>query len=117
MPGDEAVLLRRENPQSGMGEEAGTKLLFPMIVLLAVVMASRYGACIYVHEHLSQKKGGGRMINLLENFWCDEEAVGVVEIILILVVLISLVLIFKEQLDSHCSEHFQKEITNQSNSV
>ncbi|MCI8465424.1 MAG: hypothetical protein HFI63_06160 [Lachnospiraceae bacterium] len=32
------------------------------------------------------------------NFWQEETAVGVVEIILILVVLISLVLIFKKQL-------------------
>lgn len=36
--GDEAVLLRRETAKR-MGEEVGTKLLFPMIVLLAVVMA------------------------------------------------------------------------------
>ncbi len=34
------------------------------------------------------------------NFWEEETAVGVVEIILILVVLISLVLIFKKQLTS-----------------
>ena len=56
------------------------------------------------------------MINLLENFWCDEEAVGVVEIILILVVLISLVLIFKEQLTAIVQNIFKKT-TNQSNSV
>ncbi len=34
------------------------------------------------------------------DFWREETAVGVVEIILILVVLISLVLIFKKQLTS-----------------
>ncbi len=33
-----------------------------------------------------------------ETFWQDESAVGVVEIILILVVLIALVIIFKDQL-------------------
>ena len=36
----------------------------------------------------------------LKEFWQEEDAVGVVEIILILVVLIGLVLIFKEQLTS-----------------
>ena len=33
-----------------------------------------------------------------DNFWQDESGVGVVEIILILVVLIALVVIFKDQL-------------------
>ena len=35
--GDEAVILRRENAKR-IGEEAGTKLLFPMMILLGVVM-------------------------------------------------------------------------------
>lgn len=35
--GEEAMLLRRENAKR-IGEEAGTKLLFPMVVLLAIVM-------------------------------------------------------------------------------
>lgn len=35
--GDEAVILRRENAKR-IGEEAGTKLLFPMVVLLGVMM-------------------------------------------------------------------------------
>ena len=34
-------------------------------------------------------------MTLLKNLWKDEDAVGVVEIILILVVLIGLVIIFK----------------------
>lgn len=53
---------------------------------------------------------------MLINFWRDEDAVGVVEIILILVVLISLVLIFKEQLTSIVQNIFKK-ISSQSNSV
>ena len=39
-------------------------------------------------------------MNLLQELWKEEDAVGVVEIILILVVLIGLVIIFKEQLTS-----------------
>ena len=46
----------------------------------------------------------------------EEDGVGVVEIILILVVLISLVLIFKSQLTSLVNNIFSKN-TSQSNSV
>ena len=45
-----------------------------------------------------------------------EEAVGVVEIILILVVLISLVIIFKEQL-TNLVQAILSKITKQSNSI
>ena len=46
----------------------------------------------------------------------EEEAVGVVEIILILVVLISLVIIFKDQLTNLVNAILSK-ITKQSNSI
>lgn len=55
-------------------------------------------------------------MKLWEEFWQEEDAVGVVEIILILVVLIGLVLIFKEQLTSLVKNILSK-ITKQSNSV
>lgn len=38
------------------------------------------------------------MLQMIKKFWKEEDGVGVVEIILILVVLIGLVLIFKNQL-------------------
>ena len=44
----------------------------------------------------------------LKNFWKEETAVGVVEIILILVVLISLVIVFKKQLTSLVNTIFSK---------
>lgn len=53
---------------------------------------------------------------LIKEFAMEEEAVGVVEIILILVVLISLVIIFKEQLTSLVKKILSK-ITKQSNSI
>ena len=49
-------------------------------------------------------------------FWTEEEAIGVVEIILILVVLIGLVIIFKEQLVS-LVQNILSKITSQSNSI
>jgi Flp pilus assembly pilin Flp len=52
----------------------------------------------------------------LKSFLKEEEGVGVVEIILILVVLISLVLIFKSQLTSLVNSIFSK-IVSQSNGV
>ena len=52
----------------------------------------------------------------MKEFVAEEEAVGVVEIILILVVLISLVVIFKQQLTSLVKNILSK-ITKQSNSI
>lgn len=55
-------------------------------------------------------------MNLLKALWEEEDAVGVVEIILILVVLIGLVIIFKEQLTS-LVENILSKITSQSNRI
>ena len=52
----------------------------------------------------------------MKEFVAEEDAVGVVEIILILVVLISLVIIFKQQLTSLVKNILSK-ITKQSNSI
>ena len=51
-----------------------------------------------------------------KDFLQEEDAVGVVEIILILVVLIGLVMIFKDQLTS-LVENILSKITIQSNSI
>ena len=53
---------------------------------------------------------------LTREFLQEEDAVGVVEIILILVVLIGLVMIFKDQLTSLVKNILPK-ITEQSNSI
>ena len=53
---------------------------------------------------------------LIKEFAMEEDAVGVVEIILILVVLISLVIIFKEQNTSLVKKILSK-IKKQSNSI
>ena len=53
---------------------------------------------------------------LLQSFAEEEDAVGVVEIILILVVIIGLVIIFKEQLTALVRSILSK-ITKQSNSI
>ena len=53
---------------------------------------------------------------LIKEFAMEEDAVGVVEIILILVGLISLVIIFKDQLTSLVKKILSK-ITKQSNSI
>ena len=51
-----------------------------------------------------------------KDFLQEEDAVGVVEIILILVVLIGLVMIFKDKLTS-LVENILSKITKQSNSI
>ncbi|MDO4677287.1 MAG: Flp1 family type IVb pilin [Blautia sp.] len=53
---------------------------------------------------------------IAEEFAKEEDAVGVVEIILILVVLIGLVIIFKDQLTA-LVEKILSKITKQSNSI
>lgn len=58
----------------------------------------------------------GKFRKLARDFMREQDAVGVVEIILILVVLIGLVIIFKEQLTSLVKNILSK-ITKQSNSI
>ncbi len=60
-------------------------------------------------------RGGERMGRIRDLIW-EEDAVGVVEIILILVVLIGLVVIFKDQLVSLVNDILDK-ITKQSKSI
>ncbi len=52
----------------------------------------------------------------IKAFWQEEDAIGVVEIILILVVLIALVVIFKTQLVALVTSILDK-ITSQSNEI
>ena len=58
----------------------------------------------------------GNLLKTAEEFVHEEDAVGVVEIILILVVLIRLVIIFKQQLTSLVNSILSK-IAKQSNSI
>lgn len=52
----------------------------------------------------------------LRDFWKEEEGIGTVEMILILVVLIGLVIIFKSQLTTLVNDIF-KQITSKSKSI
>ena len=69
---------------------------------------------VFVHSNRSKERR--KTLEHLKAFIDEEEGVGVVEIILILVVLISLVLIFKKQLTSLVNSIFKK-IVSQSDSV
>lgn len=51
-----------------------------------------------------------------EGFWEDDRGVGVIEIVLILVILIGLVLIFKEQITEIVTDAFAK-ITGDANNI
>ena len=55
-------------------------------------------------------------MNELRAFWYEEDAVGVVEIILIIVVLIGLVVIFRDQL-TKVVKNILSKIASQSNAV
>ncbi|MBQ1173458.1 MAG: holin, BlyA family protein [Lachnospiraceae bacterium] len=55
-------------------------------------------------------------MNRIKSLWDDERGIGTVEMILILVVLIALVLIFKEQLTNLVNTIFEK-INSQSSKI
>ena len=55
-------------------------------------------------------------MDIMKRFFIEEDAVSTVEIILILVVLIALVILFKDQLTSLVSSILDK-VTSQSNSI
>lgn len=61
-------------------------------------------------------KRNKRNLKGIKDFWREEEGMGTVEIILIIVVLIGLVIIFKTQLRSLVEAVFEK-ITSDSNTV
>lgn len=61
-------------------------------------------------------KRNKRNLKGIKDFWREEEGMGTVEIILIIVVLIGLVIIFKTQLRSLVESVFEK-ITSDSNTV
>ena len=69
-------------------------------------------------KEIFQAEGGEKYERTAQTdeFLWEEDAVGVVEIILILVVLIALVMIFKDQLTSLVKNILSK-ITKQSNSI
>lgn len=52
----------------------------------------------------------------IRDFWTEEDGVGVIEVVLILVVLIGLVIIFKGQITSLLEDIF-KQINSQSKEV
>lgn len=56
------------------------------------------------------------MLEFWKDFICNEDGIGVIEIVLVLVVLIGLVLIFKDQINKLLKGIF-KEINDKSNEV
>lgn len=57
-----------------------------------------------------------RLKTLWRDFWQDESGMGVVEVILIIVVLIGLVIIFKDRITGVVNDIFEK-IVSQSSSI
>ena len=56
------------------------------------------------------------LIHAVRNFWVEDDGVGVIEVVLILVVLIGLVIIFKGQITSLLNDIFS-QINSQSKEV
>ncbi len=56
------------------------------------------------------------LIHAVRNFWVEDDGIGVIEVVLILVVLIGLVIIFKGQITSLLNDIFG-QINSQSKEV
>jgi Flp pilus assembly pilin Flp len=56
------------------------------------------------------------LIHTVRNFWVEDDGIGVIEVVLILVVLIGLVIIFKGQITSLLNDIFS-QINSQSKEV
>ena len=69
-----------------------------------------------IAAHGSGKRGIMDQLKGMRQFITEEEGMGTVEIILIIVVLVSLVILFKSQITKVANTIFQK-ITTQSNKV
>lgn len=73
-----------------------------------------------VEERMGLKKNrnaaGKKLKREIDRLWFEEDGVGVIELVLILVVLIGLVIIFKKQITTLLQNIF-KEINNQSKEV
>ena len=67
-------------------------------------------------EHEATEKFANGLADEFRAFWADEDGVGVIEVVLILVVLIGLVIIFKTQIRK-LLETFFKQIEPQSKEV
>ena len=71
---------------------------------------------MFRRSEISPGRKGGKNLTLLQRFMQEEDALGTVELILIIVVLVGLVAIFKKQLVSLVNNILAK-ITKQSNSI
>ncbi len=56
------------------------------------------------------------LIHAVRNFWVEDDGIGVIEVVLILVVLVGLVIIFKGQITSLLNDIFS-QINSQSKEV
>ncbi len=75
-----------------------------------------YDPAAGIYDILNEKKGTEKMRKTFKDFMREEDGMGTVEVILIIVVLIGLVIIFKSQLTQIVNNIFSK-ISSQSNSI
>lgn len=106
----EAEEMRMRNARK-LCEEASTKLLLPMIMLLLVVMILIMFPCVFQCGSLEKEKNMNHL-KTFRQFIKEEDGMGTVEVILIIVVLVGLVVIFKEKITEIVNSIFSK-ITSQ----
>ncbi len=68
------------------------------------------------NQEMNAENGQGRELKNWRDFLCEEDGMGTVEVILIIVVLVGLVIIFKDQITQIVNSLFEK-ITAQTGKV
>ena len=113
---EEKALARRR------GEEASTKLMLPLFLMLMIIMVMvsvpAFLAFGILKMGRKEKKYMDKayLVREVKSFLMDEDGVGVIELVLILVVLIGLVIVFKKQINTLLTNIF-KQINSKSKEV
>lgn len=132
----ETAFRQRKELALRKGEEASTKLLIPMFLMLGVVMVMVVAPAFFVTVETEKRilsvlaarrkmpaagmrrsrRDMGGVCMQLKRFLMEEDGVGVIEVVLILVVLIGLVIVFKTQINKLLTAIFT-EINKQAKEV
>ena len=111
---EEGAFFEKKEQAKRKGEQASTKLLAPMMVIVGCYLSIiDVSSTIYI---FIKGQGVKHMRNFLKHFFKDESGMGVVEVILIIVVLIGLVIIFQTQIKKVVDSIF-KTITSKTGQV
>ena len=104
--GGDGFFRKAQRTRTAVGGKGRNKTAFPNDVNVIDCYGNYYGSGIYDDVSAGRRKGRYNYEKCNKNYFLEEDAIGVVEIILILVILIALVLIFKTKITSVVTKAF-----------